>query len=129
MPKRKRTNTRKKAKKIALSEKIAERWMLAIAIAIVFVTIFLLSPKIDIAELYENDKTQQPAEIGSNEFACKGNTECFLASCKITPSDAECVNVLEQETYYQNCQAYWDVDIVQDFTRCACVDEICKLIR
>jgi hypothetical protein len=102
--------------------------MLAIAAAIVLAAIILFSPKFDIAQVGQSEQTQKPSEI-SDVYGCKSNTECFLASCKITPSEVECVNVSEQEIYYQNCQAYWDIDIVQDFVRCACVQDVCTLIK
>ena len=129
-PRRRKTRRTKKSK--ILKENLAERWMLAIAALIVLAVIVASSFQTGITEIYPNDDNTQvehPTEIKISVYSCKNNLECFLASCKITPSDEECVNVAGQENYYQNCQAYWDVDIVQDFTKCACIQNVCKLIK
>ena len=137
MPKKKtKSKPRRKARKTkeskVLNDRLTERWMLAIAALIVLAVIVASSLQPGITEIYQNSNERQvenPTEIRISVYSCKSNLECFLASCKITPSDEECVNVAGQENFYQNCQAYWDVDIVQDFTKCACVQNVCKLIK
>ena len=60
---------------------------------------------------------------------CKRDLECFLANCKSTPSVVECVNSTHQETYSKQCKSYTDVNVVtpQDFTKCGCVQGVCKI--
>ncbi|MFH0929181.1 MAG: hypothetical protein V1818_02365 [Candidatus Aenigmatarchaeota archaeon] len=111
-----------------------ERTFFAIA-AILIISVLILSVP---SENYFDNVIQDVREQGEESSAlgvtyqCDRNLECFLVGCKSagTPSFMSCVNTLAQETFYEdNCEGYWDVRVIQDFTKCACVQSLCKLIR
>jgi hypothetical protein len=60
--------------------------------------------------------------------ACKRNIECFSVSCKSDIENLKCVNTDKMVVYYENCEAYWDVNVEkQDFSECACIGAYCRV--
>lgn len=129
MAKGKKTKTKRKRpipKK--MKTEMHERLFFVIATLVVISAIILSVSPGNLVGLMQEEQTRTP-EIGAT-YSCKRNTECFLASCKDTPSVVECVNAVVQETYgTDNCGSYVNVNVVQDLTKCICVEGLCKLIR
>lgn len=123
MPKRKRV----------VKTKSNRNWFVA---SVVIILIFLFTAAILMSEerggtnetptQKENEST---STVISSADICANNVQCFSASCKSAPYTWECVNTTTQETYYKNCKAYWDVNIVQDFSRCTCIQGKCVAVR
>jgi hypothetical protein len=121
MPKRKRT-----------AKKSNKNWFVASAV----ITLIVLFA---VAILVSNDQgglnktptqvEKETSTIISSGDICISNLQCFSASCKSTPSVWECLNSTSQETYYKNCKSYTDVNVVQDFSRCMCIQERCTAVR
>jgi hypothetical protein len=111
-----------------------ERWIFTVIIVIVLFALLFSMPSgnngidngLEDSGAGWQEQTQETTTEVQHEYTCKNDFECFLANCKSMPDVVECVNVAGQENYYENCEAYWDVNIVQDFTKCACVDGVCK---
>lgn len=83
---------------------------------------------------YENQiqQTQTTATIEEPKIAtggsCKTNAGCFITTCKDMKTD-DCVNTTQLSDYSKNCKSYADWVIKrQDTSRCACVQNICKMI-
>ena len=106
-------------------EKTMEQWIFTgIVVIVLFALIFSIPSGNN--GLVNQEQTQQTITEIVIEYPCRTNLECFLVNCKSTPDVVECVNTIGQETYYENCEGYWDVKVVQDFRKCACVGGICK---
>ena len=120
--KKRRTTKKKVTKKDSRS---MERWVFtAITVIVLFTLLFTIPSENN--GLLNQEKTQNAITELVVEYTCKTNLDCFLINCKSAPDVVECVNSIATETYYENCEAYWDVDVVQDFRECACVAGVCK---
>ena len=120
---KKRRKVKKRAKK--KDNKIMQRWLFtAIVVIILFALLFSIPSGNN--DLIGQEQTQEAITEITIEYTCKRDSECFLVNCKSTPDIVECVNVIGQDTYYENCEAYWDVNVVRDYTKCSCVDGACK---
>ncbi|MBN2203193.1 MAG: hypothetical protein JW700_03335 [Candidatus Aenigmarchaeota archaeon] len=129
--KRTRSKSVKKAKKSS-PRCINERMLFAISSILILSAVILSVPSQDMESIFE-EQEQQADQISEIKvlYSCESNLECFLVGCKSsgTPSFMECVNTMTQETYYDNCEGYWDVRVIQDFARCACVQGLCELVE
>ena len=104
--------------------KINKNWFLIVIAIVVLFAIVLLLPSENIVKSSQGQEQETPAETKAGDI-CKRNPECFLINCKSMPSVIECVNTTHQDFYYKQCKGWWDVNPVQDFTRCACNQGIC----
>lgn len=132
MPRRKRTAKPRSVKSRSAKPKSNKVLFVAIAVLIVAVIIAVVismpveQPKsVETPTQQENQSTS--TVISSGDF-CTRDSQCFSASCKSTPSVWKCVNVTSQELYYKNCKAYYDVNVVQDPSRCKCVQGMCTAV-
>lgn len=103
-----------------------------IAIIVVLIALFALAFVKPTENITGTEGQRQGQQTSSTEVGgdiCKRDLECFLVNCKSTPSIVSCVNSTHQETYYKQCKSYTDVNVVtpQDFTKCSCVQGICKI--
>jgi len=102
-----------------------------IAIIIALAALFALAfvkPAENIAGTTQGQGQQtSPTEVGGD--ICKRDLECFLVNCKSTPSIIDCVNSTHQDLYYKECGNDWKNVVLptQNFTKCGCVQGICKI--
>lgn len=72
-------------------------------------------------------KTETVPQIIVTGGSCKRNSECFLTHCK--GYSQNCINTVQLSTYSKNCKTYSDwVTDRQDYSKCACVQNVCKMI-
>ena len=112
-------------------DKAMERWFIVIVSVIIIGAIILSVPSVNLnGIMHQNDQEQQQTEITTN-YPCKSNLDCLLVSCRDTPSDSKCVNAVASDTYgIDVCGGYSKVSVpYHDYTRCSCVQGLCKLIR
>ena len=132
MPKTKRkTKSRRKiANKKVTANKTVERWLFTVAAILVIGAIIISIPLEEMARTMQKEQTNQPTQVTAS-YPCKTNTECFLISCRDTPSVVECVDSITTETYGTDaCGGYAKVSVpFHDYTRCACVQNLCTLIK
>lgn len=130
MPKkRKKAIRKKKPQPKAANKKVARLFLVAVAVLVIS-AIILSVPSNDWERTLQEEQSQQQTTIETN-YPCDGNLECFLISCRDTPSDVDCVNAVTTDTYgMDTCGSYANViPPYHDYTRCACVQGLCKLIK
>lgn len=60
--------------------------------------------------------------------ACQISSQCFITYCK--GQEKRCVNTTTFSDYSKNCMSYsdWVVE-TQDTSECACVSNVCKMLK
>ncbi|NIO44671.1 MAG: hypothetical protein GTN36_03915 [Candidatus Aenigmarchaeota archaeon] len=72
------------------------------------------------------DTIIKPETMLKGEF-CERDSHCFITYCK--GGSEECVNTTKLSDYSKNCKTYSDWVIErQDSSKCACVQNACKII-
>jgi len=131
MPKKKRkVKRRTKKPKPKAANKKAERWFLIVMAVLIIFAIVLSVPSNDWEKISQEEQSQQQTTIETT-YPCGSSLECFLISCRDTPSVVECVNAITTDTYGRDvCGSYAKVTVpYRDYTRCICVQGLCKLIK
>jgi hypothetical protein len=128
---------KKKVTKQAKVEKQKKNnsWIIIAAIVIIaLVAIFssmYMNPTANTGGTYQGgDQPQGQGQIPSTELTgdgCRRDLECQLVNCKSTPSIVECVNATHQDLYFKQCSEGRVNVATYDFSRCGCVQGICKI--
>ena len=109
-------------------------FLAAFALIIVFLLLIFYSSLVKIAQTNEQrQETIAPTAITESKTPtggfCKTNSSCFITACKDSQTD-DCVNTTLLSGYSKNCKSYSDWIIKnQDSSRCACIDNACKMIK
>ena len=133
---KKKRNARRRASRAKAKAKKPRFNPIIIVILAVLVIIALgvafYSPKTPGAQIHDEQDEQQPTFPGAPvtsavEGICQKNNQCFITYCK--DEAKRCVNTTQLTGYSSNCKTYSDwVTDVQDYSKCACVQNVCKML-
>lgn len=101
-------------------------------IVILFLIVYysnFFQTSIEPARGYQETQTPITTESKILGGSCKRDSECFITTCKDTQTK-DCLNTTQITDYYKNCKTYsdWIVE-KQDISKCACVQNVCKMLR
>jgi hypothetical protein len=72
----------------------------------------------------------QPTPIASAGDVCRQNSECFIMSCRNTPTILNCINATHEELFYKDCGSINNVvPATQNFNECACIQRTCTVLN
>ena len=116
---------------VEVDKKKNKPWII-IAIIVVLVAIFSIfvmqsKPIQTTSTTSQGEEQQQQTTTELIGDVCQRDNQCFLVSCKATPSVLDCINVTHQATYpKQQCNSY-SININYNPSKCACVQGICSI--
>ena len=133
MAKKQKRISKKKVKKIE-KEKV-NKYTIFLGTFVLIIILFLIvfySSFIQISRKSEKyHRETQPQITSGYEIVsggiCERDSQCFITYCRGNPED--CVNTTQLSDYSKNCKASSDWIIeMQDSSKCACVQNVCKMI-
>lgn len=130
---------KKKTKNIRKNKKINKYNVYAAIFSLVIVVLLLFyysslsnvkpSENVQKGDQITVPKTETLPQIIVTGGNCKRNSECFVSYCKGQSKD--CINSTQTAAYSKTiCKTYsdWIIENKQDYSKCACVQNVCKMI-
>jgi hypothetical protein len=137
MAKTKRTSRKRsvrKTKRVSISKVKKPNFNPVIILAVLMVLILaaIYYSTLKPMQTYgNNQQTTTPDATGTASVeggTCKNNYQCFITYCK--GQEKSCVNITQLSGYSENCRTYSDwVTDVQDSSKCACVQNLCGMLK
>ena len=126
------------AKKRARPRKVkkAKNNIKPLAILAVIVVIALIAVAASMTPSYMQPAGSQQTTQGevtqtqTNNQPCVRDSQCFVVSCKNNPSISSCVNAVNVELFYKNCNPanYTNVNVPKNTQTCICVNGNCQML-
>jgi hypothetical protein len=137
MPKRKAKKSRKIAN-VAAKKKTNIKPIVFVVAAVVVVALAMMAMSMNPgyvpaqSDSQQSNQNQIPGLPDSQTTQpCKSDLQCFVATCKNTPTVWTCINAINVDMFYRSCNPAKDSNVITpyyDTTKCKCINGNCRAL-